>query len=293
MAVLNYRSLLGRIRAAQKTQQITKTMQMVSASRLKKSHEKLFQSKPYFEKITEILSHLQNTEQNRGTSLSHPFLEQQEEKSAAFVIVTSDRGLCGAYNANIISFAEGFLEKYPEGKAELILIGKKGDDYFKKRRWPIFLRVLDMAGKPDFLKISQITDRLTESYLSRRFDAVHLIYTAYRSALSIKPVSSKLLPLEPNSDTGKKGEGIKTFLEPSRQEILNSLLPTYIASKIYVSLVEAFTAENSARMIAMKSATDNAKEMIRNLTLLRNKARQAAITKELLEIVTAGEALKG
>ena len=293
MAVLNYRGLLGRIRAAQKTQQITRTMQMVSASRLKKSHEKLIQSKPYFEKVTELLSHLQNTGQDKETALSHPFLEQQEEKSVALVIVTSDRGLCGAYNTNIISFAEGFLEKYPEGKAALILIGKKGDDYFKKRRWPIFLKYLDIAGKPDFLKISQITDRLTESYLSSQFDAVHLIYTAYRSALSIKPVSLQILPLERELSPEKNEGEVKTYLEPSSQEILNSLLPTYIASKIYVSLVEAFTAENSARMIAMKNATDNAKEMIRNLTLLRNKARQAAITKELLEIVTAGEALKG
>ncbi len=285
MAVLNYRSLLGRIRAAQKTQQITKTMQMVSASRLKKSHEKLLQSKPYFEKITELLSHLQNT----GTELSHPFLTPREEKAIALVVITSDRGLCGAYNTNIISFAEGLLGKYPEGKAELILIGKKGDDYFKKRKWPIFSRHLDMARKPDFLSISKITDSLAEAYISGRFDAVHLIYTAYRSALSIKPASSKLLPLE----RGKSEEEVKTYLEPSSQEILNHLLPTYIASKIYVLLMEAFTAENSARMIAMKSATDNAKEMIRNLTLLRNKARQAAITKELLEIVTAGEALKG
>ncbi|MBI3358145.1 MAG: ATP synthase F1 subunit gamma [Nitrospirae bacterium] len=316
MAVLNYRGLLGRIRAAQKTQQITKTMQMVSASRLKKSHEKLVKSKPYFEKVTELLSHLQDV--GRGDAcvaptMFHPFLDTRQEKSVALVVVTSDRGLCGAYNTNIISFAEVLLEKYPEGKAELILIGKKGDDYFKKRRWPIFVKYLDMAGKPDFLKISQITDHLTESYLSGRFDAVHLIYTAYRSALSIKPISTKLLPLEkepslpqtpPTPSLTKEGVtpplypkgragGVKTYLEPSSQEILNSLLPNFIASKIYVSLVEAFTAENSARMIAMKNATDNAKEMIRNLTLLRNKARQAAITKELLEIVTAGEALKG
>jgi F-type H+-transporting ATPase subunit gamma len=290
MAVLNYRSLLGRIKAAQKTQQITKTMQMVSASRLKKSHEKLSHAKPYFEGIRGVLSHLQNA----GAELSHPFFEPRAEKTVAIVIVTSDRGLCGAYNSNIISFAEALLEKHPEDNAELILIGKKGDDYFKKRKWPIFLRYLDIAGKADFSKISQITNQLTDAYLFRRFDAVHLIYTAYKSALSIKPISSKLLPLEP----AKSGEGtpataeVKTYLEPSGEAILNSLLPTYIASKIYVSLMEAFTSENSARMIAMKNATDNAKEMIKNLTLLRNKARQAAITKELLEIVTAGEALK-
>lgn len=294
MAVLNYRSLLGRIKAAVKTQQITKTMQMVSASRLKKSHEKLSHAKPYFEGIRGVLSHLQHTGLFAGAA-PHPFFEPRKEKTVAIVIVTSDRGLCGAYNANIISFAEALLEKLPEDNAELILIGKKGDDYFKKRKWPIFLRYLDIAGKADFSKISQITNQLTEAYLSRRFDAVHLIYTAHKSILSIKPISSKLLPLEPTKSGGEPPATaeVKTYLEPSGEAILNSLLPTYIASKIYVSLMEAFTSENSARMIAMKNATDNAKEMIRNLTLLRNKARQAAITKELLEIVTAGEALKG
>jgi F-type H+-transporting ATPase subunit gamma len=223
--------------------------------------------------------------------IRHPFFEQRDVRAVALVVVTSDRGLCGAYNTNIIHFAEAFLEKLPEEKTELILIGKKGDDYFKKRRWPIFLRYLDMAGKPDFMKISQITDQLTDAYLSKRFDAIHLVYTAYKSALSIKPISLPLLPL--SSAAKPEHQTPKTYLEPSGDEILSRLLPTFIASKIYVSLMEAFTSENSARMIAMKSATDNAKEMIRNLTLLRNKARQAAITKELLEIVTAGEALKG
>jgi F-type H+-transporting ATPase subunit gamma len=290
MAVLNYRSLLGRIKAAQKTQQITKTMQMVSASRLKKSHERLSHAKPYFEGIKTVLSHLQNT----GTDLSHPFFEAKAEKAIAVVVVTSDRGLCGAYNTNIISFAERLLEKQVDGKAELILIGKKGDDYFKKREWPVFLRHLDLAGKTDFLRISQITNELTQAYLSGRFDAVHIIYTAYKSAMSLKPTASRLLPLEHIGAGPRVGpQAVKTYLEPSGGAILDRLLPMFIASKIYVSLMEAFTAENSARMIAMKNATDNAKEMIRNLTLLRNKARQAAITKELLEIVTAGEALKG
>ncbi|MEK7747743.1 MAG: ATP synthase F1 subunit gamma [Nitrospirota bacterium] len=287
MAVLNYRSLLGRIRAAQKTQQITKTMQMVSASRLKKSLEKFQQSKPYFEKTREILSHLKNS----GMEIHHPFFEQRTVQSVALVVVTSDRGLCGAYNANIIHFAESFLEKQKDSKAELILIGKKGYDYFKKRDVPIFQSYLDLAGKTDFAKISQITDQLTGAYLSKRFDAIHLVYTAYKSALSIKPASQTLLPLSPPS--GEVCANSKTFLEPTGAEILARILSTYVASKIYVSLMEAFTAENSARMIAMKNATDNAKEMIKNLTLLRNKARQAAITKELLEIVTAGEALRG
>lgn len=330
MAVLDYRGLQKRIRAAQKTQQITKTMQMVSASRLKKSQEKFFQSKPYQEHVASILSHLQQT----GLELPHPFFAHREPKTIALVLVTSDRGLCGTYNANIIHYAETVLNQQA-CKAQWVLIGKKGDDYFKKRSAPIFASYLDLAGKTDYGRIAEITQRLTDAYLAGQFDAIYLIYTKYKSALSIYPASTKLLPIDikegtepgengdPHSSRGKvssatvgasahdeedesasSDKGAKksgtfappdasmTYLEPSCEAILGNLLPTYIASKIYVSLMEAFTSENSARMIAMKNATDNAKEMIRHLTLLRNKARQGAITKELLEIVTAGEALK-
>ena len=285
MAVLAYRDLVKRIRAAQKTQQITKTMQMVSASRLRKSQEKFSQSKPYLDKLEAIFNHLQQT----GVKLAHPFLNAREVKSSALVIVASDRGLCGAYNANIIHFAETYLEK--QQGTELILIGKKIDDYFKKRDWPIFSRYLDIAGKADFSKITQITKQMTDAYLSGQFDAIDLIYTRFKSALSIQPALTSILPLGAGSASGAAAVR-KTYLEPSADAILADLLPSYISSKIYVSLMEAATAENSARMIAMKNATDNAKEMIRRLTLLRNKARQATITKELLEIVTAGEALK-
>jgi len=288
MAVLAYRDLVKRIRAAQKTQQITKTMQMVSASRLRKSQEKLVQSKPYLGKIEEIFKHLQHT----GVELTHPFLSAREVKSTALVIVASDRGLCGAYNSNIIHFAEAYMEKQ-QGKTELILIGKKVDDYFKKRDWPIFAKYLDVAGKADFSKITQITKQMTDAYLSGQFDAIDLIYTRFKSALSIQPALTTILPLGAGSPASPVVvPTVKTYLEPSSVAIMADLLPSYISSKVYVSLMEAATAENSARMIAMKNATDNAKEMIRRLTLLRNKARQATITKELLEIVTAGEALK-
>jgi F-type H+-transporting ATPase subunit gamma len=285
MAVLDYRGLIRRIRAAQKTQQITKTMQMVSATRLRKSLEKLLQAKPYLENLARILSDLENT----GARLTHPFFETNRKGDTALVVVTSDRGLCGTYNANMIHFSEQILEKQSDGSAELVLIGKKGDDYFRKRKWPIFLTYMDLAGKPDYDRISQITKRLTEGYLSGQFNAIHLVYTAYRSAMSIRPVLVKLLPLEKPKGGGER---VKTYLEPDAQTILDQLLPEVVASTIYVSILEAFTSENSARMIAMKNATDNAKEMIRHLTLLRNKARQAAITKELLEIVTAGEVFR-
>ena len=284
MPVLTLREIRKRIRGAQKTQQITKTMQMVAASRLKKSEEKFRQAKPFAEKMEMILSHLQQFSEE----FSHPFFESREVKSIGLVVVTSDRGLCGAYNGNMIARAEEFLAEHQNVK--LMLIGKKGYDYFKKRDWPILLKSLDIAGKPDFHKISEITQQVIQAYLSREVDAVYLLFTSYLSAMSVKPICVKFLNLQ---QEGRAAKPVQTILEPSLPEILNQFLPQFVTSKMYISLMEAFTAENSSRMIAMKTATDNAKEMIERLTLLRNKARQAAITKEILEIVTAGEALKG
>jgi F-type H+-transporting ATPase subunit gamma len=287
MPVLSLRELRKRIRSSQKTQQITKTMQMVAASRLKRSEEKFRQAKPYAEKMEEILRHLSQAQ--AGEALEHPFFERREVRQTALVMVTSDRGLCGAYNTNMIVAAESFLAKRDPRSVKLILIGKKGYDYFRKREWEILDKFLDMAGKIDFQRITEVTRRIIGDYLSGTVDEVYLLYSSYRSALSIKPVSQKFLSLQ--QETREKA--VPYIVEPNLTELLESFLPQYVTSKVFITLLEAFTAENSARMVAMKTATDNAGEMIDRLTLMRNKARQAAITKEILEIVTAGEALKG
>lgn len=284
MAVLTLRELRKRIRAAKKTQQITKTMQMVAASRLKKADEKLRQAKPYYQGMEKILSHLARSSRD----LTHPFLQPRKVKNVGLVVVTSDRGLCGAYNANVIARAEAFLKEKRAAPVKLILIGKKGFDHFKQRDWPILFQVLDIAGKIDFPRIFEITGQLVRLYESGEVDEIDVIYTSYVSALSVRPVLMKFLNLQPPEG----GQEVDTILEPDLQEILDRFLPQLVASRMYVSMVEASTAENSARMVAMKTATDNAKEMIDRLSLQGNKARQGAITKEILEIVTAGEALK-
>ncbi len=285
MPVSSLRDIRKRIRATQKTKQITRTMQMVAASRLKKADEKFKQARPYSKKMETILSHLLSTE---GV-IRHPFLTAREVKSVGLVVVTSDRGLCGAYNGNVIAAAEGFLRENRDVPVQLILIGKKGFDYFKKRDWPILHHVLEVAGKPDFRRISEITSTVIQFYLSHELDEIHLIYTQFLSALSIKPVCTQFLGLQKKNVE----QPVQTIFEPTLNEVLDRFLPEYVASRMYIALVEAATAENSARMVAMKAATDNAGEMIDRLTLSRNKARQASITKEILEIVTAGEALKG
>ncbi|MFY9270724.1 MAG: FoF1 ATP synthase subunit gamma, partial [Candidatus Manganitrophaceae bacterium] len=189
MPVLTLREIRKRIRGSQKTRQITKTMQMVAASRLKKSEERLRQAKPYAEKMEKVLSHLR---QSVG-EIAHPFFQSREVRSTGLVVVTSDRGLCGAYNANIIAHAEGVLSQRQGGTVKLMLIGKKGFDYFRKREWPILMKNLDIAGKPDYQKISQITQQVIEFYLSGEVDEVYLVYTKYVSAISIKPTTVKFL----------------------------------------------------------------------------------------------------
>ncbi len=278
------RELKSRIRSAKKTQQITKTMQMVAASRLKKSESVFKKSQPYHEKMELILSHLMESSQG----ISHPFFDSREVKTVGLVIVTSDRGLCGGYNANIIARAEAFLKDAGSRNIQLILIGKKGYDYFKTREWPILYKYLDLAGKPDYQRISDITQELIEAYLSRTLDEVNVLYTNFVSALTNKPVLKKFLNLQ------QEKEGLKSdfIFEPDLEGIIDAFLGRQIASRMYSALLESFTAENASRMVAMKSATDSAKEMIDRLTLKGNKARQAAITKEILEIVTAGEAMK-
>ncbi len=257
---------------------------MVAASRLKKSEVIYRKAKPYHEKMELILSHLMAS----SDGISHPFFESREVKTIGLVIVTSDRGLCGGYNSNVIAQAESFLAESRSQEVQLILIGKKGHDYFKNREWPILLKFLDLAGKPDYQKIAAITDLLVESYLSGALDEVNVLYTTFVSALSNQPVLKKFLNLQ------QKQAGLKSdfILEPDIETIIEQFLTRQIASRMYSALLESFTAENASRMVAMKSATDSAEEMIARLTLKGNKARQAAITNEILEIVTAGEAMK-
>jgi len=278
------RELKTRIRSAKKTQQITKTMQMVAASRLKKSEVIFRQAKPYHEKMEILLSHLMESSQG----VAHPFFETREVKTIGLVLVTSDRGLCGGYNTNVLNLAEAYLKETRPQEVKLILIGKKGYDYFKRREWPILSQFLELSGRPDYQKVSEITDHLIETYLSGTVDEVNVIYTRFLSVLSNKPVLTKFLNLQ------KSKEGLKSdfILEPDLETIIDQFLSRQITSRMYTAILESFTAENASRMVAMKSATDSANDMIDRLSLMGNKARQAAITKEILEIVTAGEAMK-
>ena len=283
--MLTIRQIKRKIIASQKTKQITRPMQMVAASRVKRSEGKLRQAKPYANKLEELLLRLSSSGQ-----FSHPFFETREVKNICLVLVTGDRGLCGSYNTNIILKAESFLKKQDKN-VKIFPIGKKGFDYFRKRNWEILDKVTDISGKLDYTRIEDITNQLIGYYLSGVVDEIFLLFTSFRSVMSYKTTLDKFLNIE---NPGRKDvdNAEKYIFEPDVNGIFDKLLPKYVTTKIYISLANAFTSETASRMMAMKLATDNAEEMIDKLTLIRNKARQAAITKEITEIVSSAEALK-
>src|SRR4030065_2098168 len=219
--MLTIRQIKRKIVAAQKTRQITRTMQMVAASRVKKAEGRLLQAKPYANKLEELLMRLSATGQ-----FSHPFFETRDIKNVCLVVVTSDRGLCGSYNANVILKAESFLRSQDKN-VKIFPIGKKGFDYFRKKKWEILDKVTDISGKLDFKRIEDITNQLIGYYLSGTVDEIHLLYTSFRSIMSYKITMDKFLKIESpvNKDDDK---AVQYIFEPDVNAIFEKLLPKYV-----------------------------------------------------------------
>lgn len=266
--------------------QLTKAMELVSAAKLRKAQTKLVSSRPYANKMQTILENLSTA----STTLTHPLFEKREIKSKGLVIITSDRGLCGSYNINIFRKAEEFLNQEPKDKIKLILIGKKGFYFYRKKNWEIKSKYLDLGGKVELSKVKEITSNLVDLFLSRELDEIYLLYTRFISPSSYQIVLEKFLNIEKAQE--KQESYLEYIFEPSPEKLFENLLPRYCITRVQMALSEAFASEHGSRMIAMGAATRNAEEMIDHLTLLRNKARQAAITKEMVEITTGVEALK-
>jgi len=304
MAKASLRAIRKRIVSVRSTQQITRAMKMVAAAKLRRAQESILATRPYASKILEVLNSLAT----RTSPEAHPLLARREPKRVEVVIFTSDRGLCGAFNMNIVQRAERFMEEEKAKTEELALsfIGRKGRDYFRKRKVSIRREHINLFGKVDYLLASRIGQELVQVYSERRVDGIYLLYTEFRSAVQQRVVLKKILPVEPRAvlkeeeraaPTGhppvKGGAGAVEYIyEPSEKEILEKLLPMYVEVQVYQALLESVASEYGARMTAMENATKNAAEMIEKLTLVYNKARQAAITKELIEIVSGAEALK-
>jgi F-type H+-transporting ATPase subunit gamma len=268
------------------TQQITKAMKMVAAAGLRRAQERAERARPYAAKLTEMFSAVVS-----GLSEAHPLLARREEKRIDLIVLTSDRGLCGGYNANLLRQAETFLREHSEQQVHLLLVGRKALDYYRRRRvTPLFQRT-GVLNTPTAEVAAALAERVTTRFAAEETDAVYLLYTRFQSALTQIPTLARLLPVDTAGET--EGPAVDYIFEPPRPELLGILLPRYIETRLLQALLEAIASEFGARMTAMDNASRNASEMIDRLTLSMNRARQAAITTELMEIVSGAEALKG
>ena len=277
-----------RITSIRNTQQITKAMKMVSAAKLRRAQEAALLARPYADKMNDILTNLSA----RVSRAAHPLLATREERRIQLVLVTSDRGLCGGYNANLVRAAEAFIRTHGDGKEILLaLVGRKGADYYRRRRGETGERYLNFLSTPAEELAAVIAEKLIARFVDGETDAVYLLYSHFRSALSQVPTLEKILPVD-LSESQEPEQLTEYLYEPGADELLSSLLPKITEIKIQRALLEATASEHGARMTAMDSATTNASKMMGSLTLQMNRARQASITRELMEIVGTAEALK-
>ena len=279
-----------RIGSVRNTQQITKAMKMVSAAKLRRAQEAAVQARPYAEKMTELLKNVAA----RVANDAHPLLTPREEKKVLLVLFTSDRGLCGGYNTNLIRAAEAFIRQQAgDRQIELTLVGRKGGDHFRRRGAKIADRYIDILYKAADELAGEIAQKLISRFVSGEVDAVYIVYSRFRSALSQVPTLEKLLPVALAESNAVQAQQQTEYLyEPGVEQLLASLLPRITGVTVQRALLEATASEHGARMTAMESASGNASKMIGALTLQMNRARQASITRELLEIVGTAEALK-
>jgi F-type H+-transporting ATPase subunit gamma len=292
MALHSLRDIKRRIRSVENTRQITKAMEMVSAAKLRRAQNTVISGRPYDDLLRRTVGELASSME----SVPHPYFKEREVKASALVVISSDKGLCGAFNSNLMRQAQAFLKEREDCK--LVLLGKKGYDYFvRRRRDAIVYKRTDLGGRIDNATAKEIAREVSGRFLSGEVDEVFLMYTKFISTMRRAIVTDKFLPVEKAVPAEKGTEGGGGFskdfiLEPGAEEMLEYLMPGYAASRIYTALAENFASEHAARMVAMSSATKNAGEMIDYLILTRNRVRQAAITKELSEIVGCIEALK-
>jgi F-type H+-transporting ATPase subunit gamma len=285
------RDIKRRIRSVKSTQQITKAMEMVAAAKLRKAQSRAEKARPYAEKMELILSNLSATV-GSTEDLLHPYFEKRAVKKTTLVLITSDRGLCGSFNANLIRRAAAFLQNYTPENSEMVCIGKRGYIWYRKRPYPVFSHHVDFGGNMDLNRVREITGELTERFTSGETDVIHLLYSKFVTTARSEITLSQYLPVERRvAEDETEATRSDYIFEPDPEAIFADLMPRYVTTMMQTAMAESFAAEHSARMMAMGAATKSAGEMIDTLTLQFNKARQAAITKELLDIVGGAEAL--
>jgi len=285
------RQIRRRIRSTQSTKQVMRAMQLVSGSKFKRAQSRLVQGRQMLEFLDGLLQRLLAA----APELTHPLMASTPEAPGALLIVTSDAGLAGSYNANLIQLAEAELRRDTAVRTAVSYLGKRGHRYFTKRGYEAAEAYLDLAGRPDIAKIDAIGHTLLDRFLKGEVSAVKLLYAKFISATTSKPMIKQWLPIQlatPTESAQSRAFPTEYIFEPSPQRVFEDLLPRWAIATFRLALLEAFTSEHGARMIAMKNATDNAQELLTGLTMQRNRIRQASITRELSEIVGTAEALK-
>lgn len=284
------REIKRRIRSISSTKQITKTMEMVSTSKLKKSQIRLLDARPYHHSLKDLNKELAGMLKNLGV---HPLMKVYETvESVILLLITSNRGLCGAFNNNLIRVAKETIDGYRDKgiTTRLFISGKKGISYFRYLGIPVEETYTDIPDIPRIKALTTLTEKLIDEFSSGKAQEVMVVYSAFYSAMTQRPVLEKVLPVEKGEEV--EGDEEKYIIEPSTEAIVEMLLPAYVSNMIYHSFLETHTSEHGARRTAMKSASENAGEMITTLTRSYNRARQAQITQELSEIVGGAEALR-
>ncbi|MFH0855403.1 MAG: ATP synthase F1 subunit gamma [Candidatus Omnitrophota bacterium] len=283
--IQSLKTIKNRIRSTENTEKVTAAMEMVSVAKLNKTEKSLIAIRPFVNGLEAIMNHLiGNLPQS-----AHPFLEAKSNSDrTCLCIITSDSGLCGVYNNEIIRTAENFCNSRGKEKMDLVCVGRKGFNYFKKNNFNVLNAYVGLNGRYSEKVSSAISNNLKAIFISGRVSQVHIAYTHFKTALIHEQRLEKFL----NIDCPFEAK-TSYILEPEKGAILNEIIPEYVFMKLKMILLEAFTVEHSSRTVAMKAATDNAKDLLQGLILLRNKVRQANITQEIMEIISSSEALKG
>jgi F-type H+-transporting ATPase subunit gamma len=282
------RDIRRRIRSVESTQKITRAMKLVAAAKLRRAQERILSARPYAVKMAELLSSLVR----RAEGDAHPLLVRRPAARKRLVIVTADKGLCGAFNSNILRASLAFLREQGETSVTLVVVGKKARDFYRRRPYEIKSEMLGFFDRLAYSHAQELAGGLMQEYLAGEVDEVHLMYNEFRSVAVQRVKREQLLPIEPEAAEGQGEAGGDYIYEPSPEAILAALLPRHVTTQVYRALMESVAGEYGARMTAMEAATKNAKEMIGVLTIQYNKARQERITKELLDIVGGAEALR-
>jgi F-type H+-transporting ATPase subunit gamma len=282
------KAIRTRIASVKSTQKITRAMKLVSAARLRRAQDAIVAARPYANALATAVAEIAS----RAGEDAHPLMFARKPSKVALIAVTSDRGLAGGFNAVIFRRVARFQVENPGLEVALIIVGKKGRDFFRRRKIAIRGELAGATGDTAAARAKELAHLAVQTF-EEGFDAVHLIYNEFKSAIVQRVVAEQILPVPPPANAGEATNQLDFLYEPGRDELLSALIPQFIESQIYRALLESVASEFGARMTAMDNATTNARDMIASYTLQYNRARQAAITKELMEIVGGAEALKG